>query len=260
MEKFLSIGEVVKIKGVTHRALRHYNDLGILIPAYTNADTGYRYYAKNQMIILDVILLCVALHIPLQNFKQYTSEKGIIDVKHLIDDAKDKALAMQKEIEQKLYFLHSVTEHFAEITQAKSQNGAHTRHIPERYFLTTPAPQNFGTHADYWTKLTNLYKTSLKKNYTLSINQGLCFFLQEGQAQVKYFMEIQKPKKIDTDILRIPPAEFLCEIFEDSCFFEALAKYQAHERYLAGNMFILNDILEENISHEVTPFEIQLML
>ncbi len=263
MEKYLSIGEVVAMKGVSHRALRHYDDLGILVPAYINPETKYRYYSKNQIIILDIIQLCVALGIPLKKFKNYTLEDGSIDAKQMIVDAKIKALQVQKEIEQKLYFLDSAFAQFNDVDNGMQQKQSYTKQIPQRYFLTTPAPENFGTHADYWTKLTALYKTALEKGFALSVNQGLCFYVKDGRPQVKYFMEIQKPKyskKDYPDIIIIPKAEFLCECFEDKCFFEALEKYQSHERYLAGNIFILCDILEGNITHKPTPFEIQLLL
>ncbi len=260
MAKFLSIGEVVKMKGVSHRALRHYDEIGILIPAYTNPDTKYRYYSRNQMVILDIILFCVALDIPLQHFKNYILSDGSIDAKKLTEDAKLKALEKQKEIEHKLYFLDTTLAHFAEAADIVNQKETYTRQIDTRYLLTISAPQDFGTHEDYWTKITELYRKAMKGGYVLAINQGICFFLKNNVACVKYFLEIQAPKTQHSDVLIVPKAEFLCEFFEDACFFEALEKYQAHERYLAGNMFILNDILEENISHKQPPFEIQLML
>ncbi len=263
MEKYLSIGDVVKMKGVSHRALRHYDDLGILVPAYTNPDTRYRYYSKSQIVILDIIQLCVALGIPLRHFKNYMLKDGSIDAKRMIADAKTKALQVQNEIEQKLYFLDSASEHFNDFESGSQQKHSYTRQIHQRYLLTTPAPDDCGSHADYWTKLTVLYKTALKKGFALSVNQGLCFYLKDQRPQVKYFVEIQKPKHFEkdyADFLVIPSGEFLCECFEDKCFFEALEKYQSHERYLAGNIFILSDILEGNITHKPAPFEIQLLL
>ncbi len=263
MEKYLSIGEVVAMKGVSHRALRHYDDLGILVPAYINPETKYRYYSKNQIIVLDIIILCVALGIPLKNFKNYMLEGESIDAKQMIVDAKAKALQVQNEIEQKLYFLQSAFEQFSDFEKSSQQKRAYTKQIPQRYFLTTFELEAFGTHEDYWTKLTGLYNIALKKGFALSVNQGLCFYLKEGRPRVKYFVEIQKPKffqKDHSDIVVIPKAEFLCECFEDRCFFDALEKYHSHERYLAGNMFILCEILEEKITHKPAPFEIQLLL
>ncbi len=260
MKKFLSIGEVVKMKGISHRALRHYDDLGILTPAYTNPDTGYRYYSKNQMLILDIVMLCVPLGIPLLHFKNYISADGSINAKLMIEDAKVKALEKQNEVEQKLYFLDSALAHFAEIKSNTHHAQAFTKHIEKRYFITTPAPKNFGNITNYWENITSLYKSVLHHGFSCSIDQGICFYLENSINQVKYYLEIKKPHKVHHAVLSIPKADFLCEIFEGACFFEAIEKYQQHEHYLAGNMFILSDIFEENITQEPAPFEIQLLI
>ena len=55
----LSIGEVANLKGVSVKALRYYERVGVLRPAYVNPETGYRYYTMCQMGELDVIVSCV---------------------------------------------------------------------------------------------------------------------------------------------------------------------------------------------------------
>ncbi len=260
MKKYLSIGEVVKMKGVSHRALRHYDELGILTPAYTNPENKYRYYSKNQMIVLDIVMLCAPLGIPLQHFKNYILGDGSIDSKQMIKDAKSKALEKQKEIEQKLYFLDTALEHFADIHENAKKSKEYIKHLDKRYFLVVSAPQNFGSLHDYWAKITLLYKNSIQNDFSMSIVQGLCFRLENSATQAKYFVEVKEPRMEHPDILTIPKADFLCELFEEECFFEAIEKYSKHERYLAGNILILSDIFEESISHKPVPFEMQLML
>ncbi|MEU0464635.1 TipAS antibiotic-recognition domain-containing protein [Amycolatopsis sp. NPDC006131] len=56
MDEPLSIVQVSKASGVTSRTLRHYDDIGLLPPAF--ADTsGRRYYQREQLIRLQQILL-----------------------------------------------------------------------------------------------------------------------------------------------------------------------------------------------------------
>lgn len=43
-----TIGEFASIGGVTVRMLRHYDRLGLLVPAHVNPTTGYRYYRAEQ--------------------------------------------------------------------------------------------------------------------------------------------------------------------------------------------------------------------
>jgi MerR family transcriptional activator of bmr gene len=50
-----SIGEVSRIKGITIKALRFYEKIGLIKPFYTDAVTKYRYYSQDQLIQLDLI-------------------------------------------------------------------------------------------------------------------------------------------------------------------------------------------------------------
>jgi DNA-binding transcriptional MerR regulator len=51
-----SIADVARISGVTARTLRHYDDIGLLKPAYVGAN-GYRYYEEEQLLRLQQILV-----------------------------------------------------------------------------------------------------------------------------------------------------------------------------------------------------------
>lgn len=61
----LLIGELARIAGVTPRLLRHYEAVGVLAPAVTNARTGYRYYDRAQIVTLQQILAFRDAGVPL---------------------------------------------------------------------------------------------------------------------------------------------------------------------------------------------------
>ena len=44
----LSIGKAARIAGVTVKAIKHYEEIGLIKPAYVNPDTGYRFYSKKE--------------------------------------------------------------------------------------------------------------------------------------------------------------------------------------------------------------------
>src|SRR5882672_10865761 len=52
----LRIGDFARLGGVTVRALRHYEDEGLLAPAHVDEVTGYRSYQFEQLAALDRIL------------------------------------------------------------------------------------------------------------------------------------------------------------------------------------------------------------
>ncbi len=272
MEKYLSIGDVVKMKGVSHRSLRHYDEIGILVPAYVNEETGYRYYSKNQMLILDIITLCVSFGIPLKQFKTYVSPQAplqesaniSIDIQKLINDAQEKALEAQRKMHQNIYFLNSVAEHLAQFKENTKQGRVYSKSIAERFFLTLPAPlssvtSDSGNWQEYLTNMTKLYDIALKNHFFLSVNQGFCISTHNN-TKAHYFVEIKEAEICDVPHIIIPQGNFTCEIFEETDLNAALNKYTAHEHYLAGNILIFNDVLEHTITHKPVPFEVQLML
>lgn len=51
-----SIGDLSQLGGVTPRMLRHYHDLGVLVPAEVDDATGYRRYDATQLADLVQVL------------------------------------------------------------------------------------------------------------------------------------------------------------------------------------------------------------
>src|SRR5581483_802114 len=52
----LRIGEFARLSQVPAKTLLYYDEIGLLKPAYCDPETGYRYYAANQMEQLQRIL------------------------------------------------------------------------------------------------------------------------------------------------------------------------------------------------------------
>ena len=59
-----SIVEVARHAGVSSRTLRHYDDVGLVPPAYVGSN-GYRYYEQEQLLRLQEVLLLRELGVPL---------------------------------------------------------------------------------------------------------------------------------------------------------------------------------------------------
>lgn len=64
-----SIADVARMSGVTARTLRHYDDIGLLEPAYVGAN-GYRYYEEEQLLRLQQILVLRELGLSLAEIAQ----------------------------------------------------------------------------------------------------------------------------------------------------------------------------------------------
>ena len=86
-EELLSIGRFARLTGLTVKALRHYDDQGLLEPARVDEWTGYRYYAAGQARDAVAIRRLRELELPLDE---------IAAILHAEDDAVRERLAVHR--------------------------------------------------------------------------------------------------------------------------------------------------------------------
>ncbi len=78
------IGMFSKMNKITIKALRHYDDIGLLKPAYIEQFTGYRFYNSEQLPILHKILALRDMGFTLEEIKQIqdgSSERDLLQRK-----------------------------------------------------------------------------------------------------------------------------------------------------------------------------------
>lgn len=88
MNHYFTISKFARLRGIDINSLRYYERLGILTPAYTDPHTRYRYYTAEQLSLLDMILLCINLGVPLKELKAYFDESGRFQNRALFEEGK----------------------------------------------------------------------------------------------------------------------------------------------------------------------------
>ncbi len=72
-EPMMKIGEIAAFFDVSVKAIRVYEKRGILTPAYTDPETGYRYYSADQVQTLNALLELKSLGFSLAEIKRILS-------------------------------------------------------------------------------------------------------------------------------------------------------------------------------------------
>jgi DNA-binding transcriptional MerR regulator len=67
MEPLMSIGRFARLTGLSVKALRHYDELGLLRPAAVDPETGYRSYSSAQLARAEAIRMLRRLELPLDD-------------------------------------------------------------------------------------------------------------------------------------------------------------------------------------------------
>lgn len=92
----MQIKEFAEFSGVSVRTLHYYDEIGLLIPAFVDECTGYRYYDENSIVRMQEILFYRELDFSLKDIKyiisspNYDKNKALRDQKQLLKLKKER--------------------------------------------------------------------------------------------------------------------------------------------------------------------------
>ncbi len=264
VENLLSIGELARIRNVNVQSLRYYEKLGILIPAYVSPDSGYRYYSLEQIMILDTIILCVDLGIPLKDLKRYVNANGELEFEHLLNDGKKLAAEKIKKMESSLDSINRTLQHITAQRDYLGKKGYYSRRIFTRYLITIPCePQmDAKTYEDH---LSHLFAMARDQNLPASFPHGIIADYAEGvYRQSVMFLEVlptdtpavrqlksgtylcyQEPREMHSDPLRIFPQTLTGQ---DTA--EVIVSCMSPNTYKYDEVVLEFQMLTENVSDD----------
>ncbi len=208
MKNYLSIGEMAKARNIDVQSLRYYEKIGILKPAYVNPENGYRYYSMDQMPILDLIILCIDLGIPLKRFKEYEDESGRIKFESILEDGKKIAKEKMKKINNEINYIDLISNKINERTPYVSTEGYYKRHISERYIITVPWEEGYDEKPNE-KSINYLLEMAKKDDLYVVFPHGNILTYQDGEFQYsRPFLEVLKSDS--SMIHKLPEGDYSC--------------------------------------------------
>jgi len=92
----LSIGTFSRVSGLTVKALRHYDEIGLLEPARVDDWTGYRYYALEQARTAEAIRRLRSLEVPLDEIRELlAADDAVVRERLAVHRARLEGLAVE---------------------------------------------------------------------------------------------------------------------------------------------------------------------
>ena len=91
----LKIGEFSRLGRVTVRALRHYEEINLLVPEIVDRDTGYRYYAVGQLQKIQSITTLKSLGYSLEEIRDLWDDESHFPS---VESLEQKILACEEEL------------------------------------------------------------------------------------------------------------------------------------------------------------------
>jgi DNA-binding transcriptional MerR regulator len=105
MSELLSIGDFSRICWLSVKALRLYDEYGLLHPAYVDPATHYRYYVADQARIARAIAILRSLDMPLVDIKELVTESDPDKVRTRLDAHRT---VLEERIDRHLHMLRRV--------------------------------------------------------------------------------------------------------------------------------------------------------
>lgn len=235
MKDYLSIGKVSKLKGVSIKSLRYYDEIGILKPAYVNQATNYRYYKPEQLFLIDAITLCIELGIPLKTLPDYQAPDKSWDFQRLLFDGKtlaeDKIRSMRNSINAlqntlrmiesgEMAVCYDSTPPAAPKSASQEEEavrlpkGTYKISAPKRLLLTVPF--DIATSTEHYNhKLLELFVGANQTGLTAAYPAGLYYEQKENVLSRFVFVHLEGdlhtlPPDSPFFIKKLPDAEYLC--------------------------------------------------
>ncbi len=186
----LKIGDFSKLSRVSIRMLRHYDEIGLLVPKDIDIFTNYRYYSEEQLLVASRIIalkdMGFSLATIVEILKSYNNPKALSE---FLTVKQAEVQAEADEIKQRLLLLETAIMRLRKDDRAMNYNVV-LKTIPERYVASVrknlPAYNQEGI----------LWNMLMVETATMNLQQAdncysLAVFHDEGYKESDIDVEIQ---------------------------------------------------------------------
>lgn len=245
-KKYLTIGEVAKIKGVSVKSLRYYEKVGILRPAYVNSETGYRYYLRSQLAVVDFIILFIEMGIPLSDFDKYKDESGKVELNAILSDAERLAERKLKEITENLSKMAIIRQGY-EVYKEYNSSSQYTRYLSERRVFLLELGVSVLQTESVLGRITQAYFDAMEAGLSVSYSCGI---LRCSDGKIYVYVGVVGDNTDNT--VKLPAGEYDCCIVSST---EESTDYLQNTEGTIVTEYLLTDLTSEG----EMPIEIRIL-
>lgn len=259
MNRYFTISKFARLRGIDINSLRYYERLGILVPAYTDPRTRYRYYTVEQLSALDMILLCINLGVPLRELKGYFDESGRFQNRALFEEGKRRTQEKIRELEGSLRSIEHTLNYLEETGRYTQKNTPYLRPIPQRRLVAAPYDGSMEDVNALETAFAALNAYARDRQLYPVLPMGmLCRFTGEGFTRAVYW-EISEPLSADERIVELPEGSYRCvqADWQPGEDMEALLRRYFDLR--DGDAVLVSNLGQSRLEPETRTFELQLL-
>lgn len=239
-KKFMNIGEFARLRDVDLNSLRYYEKLGILRPAYVDGQTGYRYYAPEQLSQLDIVLLAIDVGMPLKELKRYI-HGGTIDAESFMEKGETLLEEKINDLQMRLKNVRHTLKDIRDLREYENREGLYSRDTGERRIIASQP--FFRRSMDYVEPLgIELFVTAQKCNMMPVLPSFFIIGYRGDEEICRLCFEIMNFQVDSPDVYSLPSGRYTCvqeELSDDTSISDVVRSRfgDGDLTVLVGNMF-----------------------
>lgn len=186
----LKIGDFSTLSKISIYMLRHYDKLGLLVPAYIDNFTGYRYYEENQLTIANRIQSLKSMGLGLNAIKEVLNQYQ--DSNSLANYFRIEAESRREQVEIMLKQIKQLETTVLALQSSENilRYSIEVKEIPKRTVISTRGKiETYAHEGDLWARLADTKKAQNISSMPLSYDMAI--FHDEGFIENGIDVEVQ---------------------------------------------------------------------
>lgn len=187
IKKYYSIGEMAGLSNTSVKNIRYYSDLGILQPAYTNPENGYRYYKYEQLVEITLIQFCLTMNVPLKTYKNYL-DGSTLDYQTFLEYCHIQAKQKLLEAERNVAYIEN-SKYSIDLLNQYGIDTVYQRFSPNRVLVALPCEYPYASQK-FMDQLQILQQALLDAGYVDLFDWGSLEHQHHGVCEPYIYYEI----------------------------------------------------------------------
>lgn len=215
MKDRYTIGEVAELLNMSPQSRRFYDKAGVVVPAYTNPKTGYRYYSYDQIHYIDRVKYLQRFGFTLEDIRDALDTNDVSRFRMLLMQRQEQIRQEVSHLQGLLDELDWYADYYSHAADYDHNGLPYQQRETERYILAEPFRPGEDIYGTAGQRLTRLrHSPPFEKAHFLRQTGYLLDFqalLRGSIVPTHYFVYLrERPAAEHPGLMTLPAGNWLC--------------------------------------------------
>jgi len=258
-----TIGEFSRRKGITAKALRFYESIGLLKPAYIERASKYRYYAKEQFALIDIIKAARAMDISPKALVPLFQTRDTARLVASLEPQKEEVKEKIRELEAICLQIEAVQSTYMASIESLTNENVYLKKIGERKIVSLPF--DISASEDSTVRMYDAVIDMVQEGGWINTYQTGILFRTEADTFLpdRYFIAVRMVDDAQkVNVQMIAGGQFVCVNYSEKTIHEQQAKLNQYFEHngIMPKTLVQVDLLTDIFGKGDAKFELQVLI